>query len=133
MNPEAELSVLFVGEAQGRRINREHRGVDASTDVISFPQRELGEDWPEEGPLLMGDLVLCLPVVERQAREEGLRVDDEIAILLVHGVLHLLGFDHQISAQAQTMVEHEMSILAALGRVPEDALVGRFFENADAP
>lgn len=108
-----------------RTLNRRHRGIDRATDVLSFPLLQPGEALPAHGPVLLGDLILCLPVARAQARRHGHSLDRELAVLLVHGMLHLLGHDHLQPAPARAMAELEMCVLAAIGVPPELALVGR--------
>lgn len=98
-----------------RRLNRTYRGIDAPTDVLSFSFRE----GPFSGvrPELLGDIVVCVPVAERQAREEGEPFDRAVDRLLVHGLLHLLGYDHeQGRAAAEDMRHRERRLLSALHR-----------------
>ncbi|MGO8684804.1 MAG: rRNA maturation RNase YbeY [Thermoleophilia bacterium] len=93
-----ELGVRFVGEQRMRTLNREYRGLDQVTDVLSFPLEESGE-WDDVAagapPRLLGDIVACPRVAARQARGDGQPLAHELAILLIHGVLHLLGYDHE--------------------------------------
>lgn len=112
---EADLSIRIVGEEEGRSLNRHYRGKDYATNVLSFPA-ELPEGLPEGVRLpLLGDLVICAPVVAREAAEQGKRVNDHYAHLTVHGTLHLLGWDHEDEADAEAMEALERGILAALG------------------
>ena len=111
----ARVTVRIVDEAEGRALNRDYRGKDYATNVLTFAYDE-GEDMPlPEGLPLMGDLVLCRQVVEREAAEQGKSVDAHYAHLSVHGMLHLQGFDHEIDAEADVMEARERSILASLG------------------
>jgi probable rRNA maturation factor len=93
-----ELGVRFVGERRMRSLNRDYRGLDQVTDVLSFPLEESGE-WDDATagapPRLLGDIVICLRVAARQARGDGEPLAHELATLLIHGVLHLLGYDHE--------------------------------------
>jgi probable rRNA maturation factor len=98
--------VRYVGEAEGRRLNREFRGKDHATNVLSFVY---------EAKPLAGDIVICAPVVAREAREQGRDVAAHHAHLLVHGLLHLQGFDHERDADAKRMERHERRLLARLG------------------
>ena len=109
--PDWELSVRVVDEAEGQALNRQYRGKDYATNVLSFPA-ELpdGVDLP-----LLGDLVLCAPVVAREAAEQGKPEHAHWAHLVVHGVLHLLGFDHETSVEADVMEGEERRVLARLG------------------
>jgi len=106
-----------------RTLNRRFRGVDASTDVLSFSLADAGP--PPPGRQLLGDIVVNLPLATARARRWRCAPADELAVLLTHGVLHLLGFDHQQRAAAREMAEAEMGVLAAIGRDPEQALIGR--------
>ena len=111
----ARVTVRIVDEAEGRALNRDYRGKDYATNVLTFAYDE-GEDMPlPEGLPLMGDLVLCRQVVERVAAEQGKSVDAHYAHLSVHGMLHLQGFDHEIEAEAEEMEARERAILAELG------------------
>jgi len=111
----ARVTVRIVDEAEGRALNRDYRGKDYATNVLTFAYDE-GEDMPlPEGLPLMGDLVLCRQVVEREAAEQGKSVDAHYAHLSVHGMLHLQGFDHEIEAEAEEMEARERAILAKLG------------------
>jgi probable rRNA maturation factor len=104
----AEVTVRFVGADEGRTLNRDYRGRDYATNVLSFPY--------ESGTTLMGDLVLCLPVLEREAREQGKSPEAHSAHLIVHGMLHLQGHDHETGrADAERMEALEREILADLG------------------
>ena len=90
---ECEVGVVLLGEHEMREINREHRGKDEPTDVLSFP---IDEDDDLDGVTrMLGDVVVCVPVLERQAAEQGVGPGEELVDLLVHGVLHLLGYDHE--------------------------------------
>jgi len=107
-----EVNLLIVGTAAGKRYNRDFRGRDYATNVLSFPYQPL----PGEKTGLLGDLVICAPVVAREAREQGKALRDHYAHLSVHGVLHLLGYDHELSqADAERMEALERRILARLG------------------
>jgi probable rRNA maturation factor len=103
----AELTVRFVDAAEGRMLNAQYRGKDYATNVLTFPYaRE---------PLLCGDLVLCLPVVLREAAAQGKAPAAHFAHLVVHGMLHLQGYDHENGADARIMESLEREILARLG------------------
>lgn len=111
---DAELAIRIVGEDEGRAFNRDFRGKDYATNVLSFPA-ELPEGLPERlRPPLLGDLVICAPVVAREAGQQGKTRNAHYAHLTVHGVLHLLGHDHQDDAEAEAMEAREREILAAL-------------------
>ena len=111
----ADLALRIVGEDEGRALNRHYRGKDYATNVLSFPA-ELPEGLPEGVRLpLLGDLVICAPVVAREAGEQGKTLNAHYAHLTVHGVLHLLGWDHENTPEAEAMEQLEREILAELG------------------
>ena len=103
----AQIAVRIVGEDEGRGLNRDWRGKDSATNVLTFDY--------ERDPVVMADLVLCAPVVEREARAEGKALDAHYAHLLVHGVLHAQGWDHERAADARRMEARESALLQALG------------------
>ncbi|MGQ4661250.1 rRNA maturation RNase YbeY [Lysobacter sp. F6437] len=108
---QADLAIRLVDNKEGRALNRHYRGKDHATNVLSFPA-----DLPEGVKLpLLGDLVICVPVVAREAREQGKRLNDHYAHLTVHGALHLLGWDHEDEREAECMEQLEREILATLG------------------
>jgi len=108
---KAAVNILIVGAKQGRRYNREFRGKDYATNVLSFPYQPL----PREKTVLLGDLVIFAPIVAREAAEQGKRRRDHYAHLTIHGVLHLLGYDHETDAQALRMEVLERRILLGFG------------------
>ena len=112
---EADLAVRLVDAREGRSLNRHYRGKDYATNVLSFPA-ELPEGLPEgvHFPLL-GDLVLCAPVVAREAREQRKPLAAHYAHLTVHGALHLLGWNHEDEREAECMEALEREILAGMG------------------
>ena len=108
---EADLAIRIVDEREGQALNRHYRGKDYATNVLSFPA-----ELPEGVKLpLLGDLVICAPVVAREAAEQGKALKDHYAHLTVHGVLHLLGWDHEDDKEAEAMEQLEREILADLG------------------
>lgn len=113
---DAEITIRLVGEAEGRRLNRDYRGKDYATNVLSFVYAE-GEPMSGAGDAttLAGDLVLCVPVVVREAAAQRKALSAHYAHLIVHGMLHLQGFDHEIEADAAAMEGAETAILATLG------------------
>jgi probable rRNA maturation factor len=124
----AELSILIVGDAGMRRINREWRGVDQPTDVLSFPAARPGlpgapgPGAPKGGarpahPVLLGDVVISLDTARRRARAEGRPPGAELDRYLAHGLLHLLGFDHRRPREAREMAVREETLLAGEGMV----------------
>ena len=112
---EADLAIRIVDAAEGRALNRHYRGKDYATNVLSFPA-ELPEGLPEGVRLpLLGDLVICAPVVAREAEEQAKPAAAHYAHLTVHGVLHLLGWNHEDDREAEAMEQLERPILAGLG------------------
>lgn len=114
----AEISVTFVTDAQIRELNREHRNIDKSTDVLSFPLGENGvyDENPATGAKMLGDIVISIETAFRQADEYGHTLQREIAFLTVHSLLHLLGYDHVDGGlQAVHMREKEEAVLTQLG------------------
>lgn len=108
---EAEVSLYIVDEAESQELNAQYRGKDKPTNVLSFPA-----DIPEEvGIPLLGDLVVCAPVVEREAQEQGKTLEAHWAHMLVHGSLHLLGYDHIEDDEADVMEALETEIITGLG------------------
>lgn len=103
----AEVTLRFVGAREGRRLNRTWRGSDRATNVLTFVY---------DGQMsLSGDIVLCAPVVRREARAQGKRLIAHYAHLVIHGMLHLQGYDHQRDDDAARMEARESELLAALG------------------
>ncbi|MBM7455109.1 putative rRNA maturation factor [Oceanisphaera litoralis] len=108
---ETEITVRLVDEAESRELNRDYRGKDKSTNVLSFPfEAPPGIELP-----LLGDLVICRQVVEREAAEQHKPLQAHWAHLVIHGCLHLLGFDHIKDDEAEIMEAREIAILAELG------------------
>ncbi|MDE2180378.1 MAG: rRNA maturation RNase YbeY [candidate division NC10 bacterium] len=98
---EAECGLLLVGDRAMTRLNRQYRGKATSTDVLSFPMRE--GSFALLSPQLLGDVVISAETADRQARAAGRALRDELTALLIHGILHLLGYDHQTPAEARRM------------------------------
>ena len=107
LNLDAEITLRLIDETEGRTLNRDYRGKDYATNVLTFP---LAEE-----PHLMGDIVLCVPVVLREAREQNKTSSAHFAHLTVHGVLHLRGYDHETEAEAELMETLETKIVTKLG------------------
>jgi probable rRNA maturation factor len=131
--PKAELSILFVGDRRMRILNRQYRGMDKTTDVLSFPMlspEELkrgkpGVSCPEKSPashirasapsLPLGDIVISLQRAKRQAEEQGVSLNEELTRLLIHGLLHLMGYDHEQSLYLKRKMEKkEIELLMRL-------------------
>lgn len=98
-DPPGELSVLFTGDAEMKTLNRQWRGKDKTTDVLAFPAGG------GPGPDTLGDVVISVPVARKQAAKAGWSMEKEALFLLIHGLLHLMGYDHEKSARAA----HEMA------------------------
>jgi probable rRNA maturation factor len=125
---DAELSMLFVDEKSMADLNERFLGREGPTDVLAFPMDdELIESGrqpdqggrgpgspsePSDAPILVGDVVICPKVAERQALDHNLPIDDELSLLVVHGVLHLLGFDHEDDDEAAAMERRERELMA---------------------
>jgi probable rRNA maturation factor len=105
---DAELTVRFVGASEGRRLNRDFRGKDLATDVLTFSY--------STRPIVRADIVICVPAVRRGARTLHKPLYDHFAHLCVHAVLHAQGYHHDAAAPARTMEARESRILRALGR-----------------
>ncbi|BDR11518.1 rRNA maturation RNase YbeY [Comamonas thiooxydans] len=105
---DAEITVRIVDTEEGRKLNREYRKKDYATNVLTF-------DYQQE-PCVMADLVLCAPVVEREAQEQNKSLEEHYAHLLVHGTLHAQGWDHETSEEdAEEMEAYETDIMKELG------------------
>ena len=107
MQRPAQFAVRIVGAEEGRALNRDYRGQDHATNVLTFDY--------EHAPVVVADLVLCAPVVAAEAAAQGLALEDHYAHLLVHGALHAQGHDHEVEAQALAMEARESEILQGLG------------------
>ena len=107
----AELSILLTDDAEQHELNQQWRGKDSSTNVLSFPQIE------PFGPVtgILGDITLARETVEREAIEQGVTLNEHFTHLVVHGFLHILGYDHLTDAEALQMESLETAILASLG------------------
>ncbi|MHB1952743.1 MAG: rRNA maturation RNase YbeY [Sulfobacillus sp.] len=114
---DAEVSIVLTTDDEVRDLNFQYRGIDRTTDVLSFAQRE-GEDADPDDPVL-GDLVISVNRAQDQAIEYGHSVNRELAFLTVHGILHLLGWDHQTADDEALMMEKTETILAGLGLTRE--------------
>jgi probable rRNA maturation factor len=105
------VSVRAVGSARSRSLNLRFRGKDRPTNVLSFE----GPGAMPDGSRILGELVICVPVVAREARAQGKSAESHWAHMTVHGVLHLLGFDHELDREARKMAAEEVQILDRLG------------------
>jgi probable rRNA maturation factor len=112
IGPGSELSVVFTDDSHSRGLNRDFRGKDSATNVLSFPApAQVGGQF---GPQL-GDIVLARETIAREAVDQGLTIDDHLTHLMIHGFLHLLGYDHDTSDKAVVMERLETAILESLG------------------
>ena len=110
----AELGILFVGDQRMRSLNRRYRGKDRTTDVLAFPMRGV----PHSSSHLLGDVVIAVPTAARQAKQGQRSLDEELTVLLVHGILHLCGYDHERSeTEARRMYRRERMILRSISRL----------------
>ena len=125
---DSELTIRLVDEAEGRELNHTWRHKDYATNVLSFPAEI--PDGILDIPLL-GDLVICVPVVEREAAEQGKALEAHWAHLVIHGCLHLLGYDHIEEDEALEMEDLERQLLAELGH--PDPYAGDEFPNEKDP
>jgi probable rRNA maturation factor len=107
-----DVSIILTDEGRIREMNRSYAGTDIPTDVLSFAD---GEADPDSGRVYFGDVVICVPVAEAQARRAEHPLVDELSLLTVHGVLHLLGHDHAQRVERQRMWAAQAEILSQLG------------------
>jgi rRNA maturation RNase YbeY len=111
----AELGIMFVGDQRMRGLNRRYRGKDRTTDVLAFAMRGA----PHSSSHLLGDVVIAVPTAARQAKQGQRSLDEELMVLLVHGILHLCGYDHERSEkEARRMHRRERMILRSISRLP---------------
>lgn len=117
---QSELSIELTGDHRMRRLNKLYRKKDRTTDVLAFPMREaLAPRAVKLATNMLGDVVISVPQARRQAIEAGRKLDDELVSLLVHGVLHLCGYDHERGEkEAARMHRRERQLLRAIGPVP---------------
>jgi probable rRNA maturation factor len=115
-----ELAITFVDEERMTELNTEYMGKSGPTDVLSFPIEDIASGDPGEGdggpPLLLGDVMICPSVVHANSQRAGVAFEDEMALMVVHGILHLLGRDHVVDADAERMEQREREILEMIGR-----------------
>jgi rRNA maturation RNase YbeY len=114
-HPSAQLSLSLVGKTRMRSLNRKYRGRDYPTDVLAFPMESMGE----QTEIFLGDVVICLPMAIGQASRFGNSADQEIFRLLIHGTLHLLGYDHEQSLREATRMQRkERAMVQKLSPIP---------------
>lgn len=115
-----QLSLLITGDEQIKELNKLYRNIDSATDVLSFPQFEMIEEITEDS--ILGDIVISFETAQNQADEAGIAVEREMAFLFIHGLLHLLGYDHEVSEDEEiVMFDLQESIL--LGLVEEKFII----------
>jgi probable rRNA maturation factor len=117
--PPYEVSVILTGQETVHQMNRQYRNVDAPTDVIAFYTEEHGTDagqfvLPGDGIRRLGDIVISFPQAVEQAHDEGHSVEKELSLLVIHGLLHLLGYDHETPEDAPCMRRREAALLEEL-------------------
>ncbi len=115
VRPPTAVTVLLTDDEQLRHLNKEFRGIDEPTDVLSFAAEELMEGTPDEEAPYLGDIAIAVPIAEKQAKEGGHSLKAELQLLAVHGTLHLLGYDHEEPEDKKKMWWVQSSILAQLG------------------
>lgn len=107
----AEISLTFVDMEEIQQLNREYRDTDSVTDVLSFPQFESKDEFPETGEIIMGDVVICTEKAMLQAEEFGHSPEREIIYLFTHSLLHLMGYDHMEEDEKQIMRQKEEAVM----------------------
>ena len=117
--PPYELSLVFTDSETVQRLNRDYRGVDEATDVLAFsmlPPEEGDSSFvlPPDGITHLGEVIVCYPRAVEQAQEEGHSVDKELALLIIHGILHLLGYDHEKTEEEAKMRAREKELLEGI-------------------
>ncbi len=115
-----ELSILLVDDAKIQNLNRQHRNIDSATDVLSFPQAG-GDEFISH---MLGDVVISVETAGRQATEHRFSLEQELVLLLIHGLLHLLGYDHERSPQGENLMKEKTWELFGLvypGKAPSDS------------
>lgn len=109
------VSVSFAMKDEIQRLNKNYRGIDKVTDVLSFPQFDSPDSIPEEGDILLGDVVICVEVALEQSREYGHSQERELLYLFTHSILHLLGYDHMEEEEKKMMRKREEEVMEAIG------------------
>jgi len=115
---QCELSIALIDDQEMHRLNLQYRGIDRSTDVLSFALQEAEEPLPvqhdaenEAYPFILGDVILSAETTQRQADEQGHAFEQELYVLLIHGILHLLGYDHRTDEESRVMEERKQKLL----------------------
>jgi probable rRNA maturation factor len=110
-----EISLVLANDAEVQKLNKHYRGQDKPTNVLSFAALDDGMDIPDVGPILLGDVILALETTVAEAQSEGKTLTEHVSHLVVHGIMHLLGFDHEEEGEAEEMEGLERMTLAKLG------------------
>jgi len=131
VDSDAGLSIVFAEDDFVQSLNRQYRNVDAPTDVLSFPADKLPAELNDEPPYL-GDLIIAYPYASKQAAREGHKLPDSLALLVVHGTLHLLGYDHDTNENRAAMWAAQETALSALG-IPLDIVPALEAASHDDP
>jgi probable rRNA maturation factor len=108
----ADMTIVLTDDAQLQELNREYLGIDAPTDVLSFPAAEAD---PETGTPYLGDILISIPRAKQQAKASGHSLEDEVQLLVVHGTLHLLGHDHATAGEKARMWKAQSKVMSELG------------------
>jgi probable rRNA maturation factor len=138
VQPGMALTLVITDDDAVQQLNAQYRGVNAPTDILSFPteplpdnlRQEMSEDGDEGEALYLGDLIVAYPYTLSHAQEDGHAMTDELALLAIHGTLHLLGFDHDVDARQKVMWAAQAEALAALG-VQIEVPLFRFEDEPD--
>ncbi|NSW51753.1 MAG: rRNA maturation RNase YbeY [Anaerolineae bacterium] len=116
-NPgQTEISIIFVGSEEMQHLNASYREVDKTTDVLSFTEDYMN---PESGRNYLGDIVICYPVVVEQSAAAGHSINTEAMVLMVHGILHLMGYDHVLPDEKEKMWQKQEEIFVRIGLQPK--------------
>ena len=120
LQQDVEVTLRIVGEVEGKGLNKQWRRANEATNVLAFSQQDLSQnDIPappimEDAPIFLGDVVICAPIVAREAQEQGKNIHAHWAHLVIHGMLHLCGMDHQTPEDAERMEAYERAIMKKL-------------------
>ena len=128
----AEMSVVLADDALVRTLNRDYRGKDKPTNVLSFALTEADGPDAEDAPTMLGDVVLAWETLVRESAEQDKTLSNHLCHLVVHGVLHLLGYDHEVDAEAEEMERLEVEVLGTLG-VPDPYATASSEDRAPKP
>lgn len=110
-----ELSINLVGEGRIKALNKKYRGKNRTTDVLSFPlEKRVSAKTTADGIISLGDVFICLPIAKKSASKEGTSLSSELALLTIHGLLHLLGYDHETTRDEKAMFKLQEKILKRL-------------------